>query len=233
MNGSVHGQYSTGLKAASSTSPTVGTRRDGWTAVTVPGVNLVGVCVTAFADLNVAEHQRRVHAGLEAVTDPALLDRLLDLPIGVPIADPMTWTEMASYPAGIADRDRDGATITRLLEPPLTIENVVVTADSGRELWAVQDASLFAGFTRRWVAAGTDRVPSSAVLEAKLCGVGILDRCGEVLLECEAPAALTIDQWTWLLQEKTYRRWLRQSSRAHGQVSPVRPTGEAIAPQGC
>ena len=45
------------------------------------GVMLLGVRVTAYAIINIAEHQRRETAGMGAVIDPALLDRLMDLPI--------------------------------------------------------------------------------------------------------------------------------------------------------
>jgi hypothetical protein len=225
-------EYSTPHLAASSPVSCWGSCLGGGTTVQVEGVNLLGVCVTAHAVLNAAEHERRVSAGLGAVTDPALLDRLLDLPLAVPVADTVTWAEMSDQCPGVVDRDDDGATVTRLLEPPLTINHVVLAAAVSRELAAVQDASLFAGFTRRWIAVARDRVPDAAVLEAKLCGVGILDRCGRVLLAGEVPAALTIDGWTWLLQEKTYRRWLNQQSRDHGPRSPSPATGEASATQG-
>ncbi len=195
----------------------------------VEGVNLLGVRVTAYALLNAAEHGRRRSAGLGAVTDPALLDRLMDLPLALPVADPAIWAEMQDQVPGVVDRDEDSATVTRLLEPPLTIDDVAMTATAGRELRAVQDASLFAGFTRRWVTAARDRVPDSVVLEAKLCGVGILDRCGQVLLAAESPASLTVDGWTWLLQEKTYRRWLNQRPGDHVPASPSQATGGASA----
>jgi hypothetical protein len=49
-------------------------------SVPVPAVTLPGVRVTARAILKQAEHDRRARAALEAVTDPALLGRLLELP---------------------------------------------------------------------------------------------------------------------------------------------------------
>ena len=129
-------------------------------AVLVEGVILLGVRVSAYATINAAEHRRREAAGIGAVVNPGLLDRLLDLP-------------------------------------------------AAGELHAVQDASLFAGFTRRWVAAVHRRIPQEALLEAKLCGVGLLDPQRRVtLLPADEPADLTADGWSWLLQEKTYRRWL-------------------------
>jgi hypothetical protein len=183
------------------------------------GVMLLGVRVTAYAVVNLAEHRRREAAGMAAVTDPALLDRLLDLPAGVPVTDPAGWAEMAGQPAGILKRDADGVSVTRCLESPLSITDVVIRAAAGRELRAVQDASLFAGFTRRWVAAG--RVPDAVLLEAKLCGVGILDAGYEVLLPGARPTALTRDGWSWLLEEKVYRRWLGGRPRVRAGIKPL------------
>jgi len=190
----------------------------------VAGVMLLGVRVTAYAVVNLAEHRRREAAGMAAVIDPALLDRLLDLPAGVPVIDPAGW---AGQLPGIIERDPDGVSVTRRLESPLSIAEVVVQAAADRELRAVQDASLFAGFTRRWVAA--DRVPDAVLLEAKLCGVGIRDAGYRVLLPAAKPVALTRDGWSWLLEEKVYRRWLggrprvrpRVRARVHAEVEPL------------
>ena len=189
------------------------------------GVMLLGVRVTAYADVNLAEHQRRAAAGMAAVIDPGLLDRLLDLPADVPVIDPAGWAELAGQPPGILERDSDGVSITRRLESPLSIADVVVQAAAGRELRAVQDASLFAGFTRRWVAA--DRVPDAVLLEAKLWGVGILAAGHEVLLPAAKPVALTRDGWSWLLEEKVYRRWLRGRPGVRpGVRAEVKPLAE-------
>jgi hypothetical protein len=177
---------------------------------------LLGVRVTAHAVVNLAEHRRREAAGMAAVIDPGLLDRLLDLPVGVPVIDPAWWA--GQFP-GILERDPDGVSVIRRLESPLSIADVVVQTAAGRELRAVQDASLFAGFTRRWVAAG--RVPDAALLEAKLCGVGILDADHQVLLPAAKPVALTRDGWSWLLEEKVYRRWLGGRARVRAEVKPL------------
>ncbi|HEV2259126.1 MAG TPA: hypothetical protein VGS06_38920 [Streptosporangiaceae bacterium] len=183
---------------------------------TVAGVMLLGVRVTAHAALNLAEHRRREAAGMAAVIDPALLDRLLDLPAGVPVIDPAWWARQLP---GILERDPDGVSVTRRLESPLSITDVVVHAAAGRELRAVQDASLFAGFTRRWAAA--DRIPDGVLLEAKLCGVGILGTGPGVVLPAEKPVAPTRDGWSWLLEEKTYRRWLSGRPRVRADVQPL------------
>ena len=180
------------------------------------GVMLLGVRVTAHAVVNLAEHRRREAAGMAAVIDPALLDRLLDLPVGVPVLDPAWWA--GQFP-GILERDPDGVSVIRRLESPLSIADVVVQTAAGRELRAVQDASLFAGFTRRWAAA--DRVPDAVLLEAKLCGVGLLGTGRSVVLPAERPVAQTRDGWSWLLEEKVYRRWLGGRARVRAEVKPL------------
>lgn len=187
----------------------------------VAGVMLLGVRVTAYAVINVAEHRRREAAGMGAVLQPALLDRLLDQPTGVPVIDPAGWAEMAGQAPGILERDSDGVSVTRRLESPLSIADVVVQTAAGRELRAVQDASLFAGFTRRWVAVACSRVPDAAMLEAKMCGVGILDPGRRVLQAGEKPVALTRDGWSWLLEEKVYRRLLGGRPGVRAEVKPL------------
>ena len=191
------------------------------------GVMLLGVRVTAYAIINIAEHQRREAAGMGAVINPALLDRLMDLPIGISVTDPVAWAEMADQPSGVAELHEDGARIIRRLESPLTIADVIVDAATGKELRAVQDASLFAGFTRRWIAATPSRIPDATMLEAKLCGVGIVDQRRRQLLPAEKPEGLTRDGWSWLLEEKTYRRWLTRRAGNHEQDSPARATDGA------
>jgi hypothetical protein len=190
-------------------------------------VMLLGVRVTAYAIINAAEHRRREMAGMGAVVNPGLLDRLMDLPMGIPVSDPVVWAEMADQSGGVIERHEDGARVTRRLESPLTITDVVVDGISGKELRAVQDASLFAGFTCRWIAATSSRIPDAAMLEAKLCGVGIVDTCRGLVLSAERPESLTRDGWSWLLEEKTYRRWLTRRAGNREQESPARATDGA------
>lgn len=198
----------------------------------VEGVVLLGVPVVARVVIDVAEHQRRQTAGLTSVTNPALLDRLLNLPLAAPVSDPLIWTQMAHQAPGIIERSEDGATVERLLSSPLAIVDVVARAAVGGELAAVQNASLFAGFARRWISAVRSPLPDAVQLEAKLCGVGILDRSLQVLVPAEAPATLTVNGWSWLLQEKVYRRWLSVRPRAREMESQPPATGEANVTQG-
>jgi hypothetical protein len=187
---------------------------------------LLGVRVTAYAIINIAEHRRRETAGVGAVISPALLDRLMDLPAGISVSDPVASAEMADQPRGVVERHEDGVRMTRRLESPLTITDVVVDATTGKELRAVQDASLFAGFARRWMAVTSRRIPDAVMLEAKLCGVGIVDQHGQQLLAAAKPQGLTRDGWSWLLEEKAYRRWLTRPAGSR-EKSPARATGGA------
>ena len=214
------------LPATTSSPAPLGSLEGGEPGVPVQ-VMLLGVRVTAYAIINIAEHRRRETAGMGAITIPALLDRLMDLPIGIPVTDPVVWAELADQPGGVAEGDEDGARITRRLESPLTITDVVVGAVTGKELRAVQDASLFAGFARRWIAATPSRIPDAAMLEAKLCGVGIVDQRRRQLRPAEKPERLTRDGWSWLLEEKTYRRWLTRRTGSYEQENPARATDEA------
>jgi hypothetical protein len=185
--------------------------------VAVGPVCLLGVSVIALARPRPAEHDRRSAAGLRPVVDPALLDRLLDLPAGEPVPDPVVWAETSARPAGIVERGDNGNTVTRLPEPPFDLDSVVVRAGSAGEIRAVQDASLFAGFTWRWVACRRETATVAAILEAKVCGVGLLAAGGRVILEAEPPRRRIVDGWGWLLEEKAYRCWLGTRPRPGGR----------------
>jgi hypothetical protein len=79
------------------------------------------------------------------------------------------------------------------------------------------------------VAAARSRVPDAVMLEAKLCGVGIVGPGHRVLLAADQPVALTRDGWSWLLEEKAYRRWLSGPARTDGTASPGPATDGASA----
>jgi hypothetical protein len=194
----------------------------------VEGVSLLGMRVTAVASIDAAEHDRRLASGCGAVTDPALLGCLLGLPLGASVPDPVAWAETTDQPPAVIGRDVDGITVTRCLATPLAIEDVIAVAPAGRELRAVQDVSLFACFARRWVVTTKHRMPERVVLEAKLCGIGILGPSG-LQLASEAPVTREMDAWDWMLREKVYRRWVSQSSQDRATAIRARATGEATA----
>jgi hypothetical protein len=199
--------------------------------VSVRLVNLLGVRVSARGVLDRAEHARRRSVGMTAVTDSALLGRLLEVPVGQPVADPVMWAETASQQAGVVARGDDGLIVTRLLEPVLTVHDVIVRAWRGREVLAVQQASLFAGFVARWVQVETEP-RDAAVMEAKLCGVGMMGP-GGLILAAEQPDPPVADGWAWLLGEKAYRRWLTERLRDRAWGTRARSTGAAsVRPTG-
>ena len=171
-------------------------------AVPVGPVNLLGVPVTALVLLDHAEHRRRRAVSLGAVTDPGLPGCLLGLPAGELAFDQVLWAEVSLVPGGVVGRGDDGCTVTRLLEPPLVVTDVVVAGRRGRELRAVQDASLFAAVTRRWVRTSGEAVPVAVVLAAKLCGAGLLSPHDGVILAAGQLAPTTAGRWAWLLAER-------------------------------
>jgi hypothetical protein len=64
------------------------------------------------------------------------------------------------------------------------------------------------------VALGRCRGGPGRMLEAAICGVGLLGPDGAVLVAAEPPAGPRLDRWAWLLREKTYRRWLSGTGAA-------------------
>lgn len=100
----------------------------------VGGVLLLGFRVDARVVMDVKEHYRREDAGVTAVTDPVLLDRLLSLPVSVPITDLALGGHMVGQPPGVVGLSENGATVTRMLRSPLSITDVVVSAVPGREM---------------------------------------------------------------------------------------------------
>ncbi len=178
------------------------------TDVVVERVCLLGTEVDAHMALCGVEHERRTSAALAAVTDPAVLDRLLDLPLDAAVADPIVWSETADQPVSVVERDGDGTTVTRRLQPPLTLRGVTAWAATGREASTVRRVAAFAGFVPRWVGLATSAIAEDTVLEARLLGVGLVTHGGHVLLEAEEQLGMTFDGWAWMLREKVYRRWL-------------------------
>jgi hypothetical protein len=201
--------------------------------ISVGPVSLLGVHVVASVAMNHNEHERRDVLGLGPVNDPALLGRLLDFRPDEEVNDPVLWAETVGLPAGIVERGDDGYAVTPRLQPPLIVCSIIVQGQEGRELLAVQNASLFAGFAARWVSLQCRDVTDVAMMEAVLCGVGLIGPRGDVLLEAQGPESQVADEWSWLLQEKIYGRWLREQARAHARESQVPTTGEANATAAC
>jgi hypothetical protein len=95
------------LRAVTSSPAPLASPHGGEPGVPV-SVMLLGVRVTAYTVINIAEHRRREIAGMGAVINPALLDRLMDLPVGIWVTDPVVWAEMTDQPRGVVERHEDG-----------------------------------------------------------------------------------------------------------------------------
>jgi hypothetical protein len=91
-------------------------RRFGFDGDVVPGVGFAGTCVTVIVRPDGAEIRRREHAGLGAVLDFNLTDRLADLPVDLPVPrgelDRVTIQLLETAPPGIVE-DTDAFVIRR------------------------------------------------------------------------------------------------------------------------
>lgn len=178
-------------------------------SVWVRHVTLLGTQVAAVATLDLDEHNRRRELRLGGVTDPLLLDSLINLSGPQPAEDHPELTDVERTRNGIVEW-RDDGTIVRILRPVASLEAVVLRARHGHELAAVQAASLFAAYTYRWVEVPVDGIQDVVEMEAKVCGVGLVDASHGVVVEAEPPVDWRFDQWLWMLQEKVYERWLTE-----------------------
>lgn len=180
----------------------------GGPVLTVSGVMLLGITVDVHVLFDIAEHRRREAADIGAVVDPRLLDRLLDLPHGIPVGDPAAWAELSGQHPGVVHVSDDGPEVTRLLRPPLRIMSVTVNAVPRRELKAIQAATWFGGFYPRRVRISRQRLPKLALVEADYFGVEVVDQQDHVLVPPAAPPKEIMDKWSWLNEEQAYHRWL-------------------------
>ena len=85
----------------------------------------------------------------------------------------------------------------------------VTCVPSGEVVLASSGLFLFAGSAFRWIAA-KGVLPEPAVMEAALCGAGVLGRRGDTVVAAEPLTVDTADGWSWLLTEKTCKRGLAE-----------------------
>jgi hypothetical protein len=122
--------------------------------------------------LNTPEAKRRADASLESVPSLAMLDVLLNLPLGCPISveDLSEHEEQQLRTAPHGCVEFTGTWVTRRLQVPTTVIAAVVRGTRWRT--SLLRAAAFSAFTQRIVALQSP--PSSAaVLEAQFVGVGI------------------------------------------------------------
>lgn len=184
-----------------------------------------GVCADALVAVRAAEHARRVRVGLGAVTDLGLLDLLMDLPVGAPVAvNPQVVSVLTRLPGMVEVSDRAA---TRVVDQPAVVHAAVVSGPGWRPL--LRRASAFEGVCQRIVLLDAPaRGLASRLWEADVLGVGVWRRTasGEIE-EMLAPAAFVpsfIKPARWRFQEYAYAAYLRQGEWGE-PTTPTSSTG--------
>ena len=162
---------------------------------------------TLHLTLDAAEHQRRTEFAAAPILDPAGLDLLLALPVGIAVAvRALSWHQQQTVrrlPRGAADRTRTH--VTRLAVRPCRIDLATVSGPpTGRSLGR---ASWFAPFCSRALIVPRAPRRKDFLSEADFWGIGVtLDHGGEqeVLVEPEP----------WVLRRHTPAGW-RYVERAY------------------
>ena len=175
-------------------------------------VLLQGRHVDVVVRLDQAEHERRSRFGLGAVAHPRLLRRLLEVPRGVLVDDPILRAETHLLPRGVVDVVEHGVAcgLSRALAPPLTLEAVVVPAGGRPRLGHVDLASRYATYVRRWVVSRTARVDPAVVTAASVYGVGVVVELPSpaVVVDAGEPVGDGMPEWSWCFAEQAYAAWL-------------------------
>lgn len=184
--------------------------------VLVPGgARLSGAVATAMVVVDAVEHARRSAWGLGAITSLPLLDALMCLPQGVPVAVADVSTETAAVlragPDGCAEwLPGDAPTVRRLVAPAADVSMVVV--ESGRWADALGRAAVFAPVAPRVVLIERGRVVESRLWEADAAGVGVWARDPDgTVAEVVAPAPFVRRYFKpagWRFRERAYGAWL-------------------------
>jgi hypothetical protein len=188
-------------------------RRFGFDGEVVPGVGFAGTCVTAVVRPDGAEVRRREHAGLGAVLDFDLADRLADLPVDWPVPrdelDPTTIQLLETAPPGIVD-GTDTAVIRRW-RPAVTITGILLV--TGRQ-WrtGLASVSLFAPDAPRGLV--LRQPPGDQQLlrdETRELGVGVVvpdgDGGWQLLIEPLRDKTYDLGPRHWRLLETAYLAW--------------------------
>lgn len=191
---------------------------EGAPSVYVPGgARITGGRADAFVRIDWAEHQRRQRAGLhgaglKAMTQLWVLDLLMNLPLGEPVAAESLSSDeqwvLARMPAGALDRD--GRWVIRRCRPVAEITAVVVW---GRHLPAVlRQTEPFTRVAQRM--AVLDRVPADfddIAWQARYHGTGVWAATGEAVTELVAAEPVRHRYYKparWKANEYAYRAWL-------------------------
>lgn len=187
------------------------------------GAFLAGGRTDALITLNDAEVQRRAQNGDGAVTDLALLDLFLSMPLGCPIAV-STFTEqqlrlLRLAPGGAITAE--AGTVTRLLDRPVQVDAAVAWVRPRRDggarragSWrsSLRRAGRFVGVTSAVVVfPESARVPATKLWEADVLGVGVWQEGSDGPIELVPPAEFMTPRLKaaiWRFEERAFRAWL-------------------------
>lgn len=162
-----------------------------------------------------AEHARRTGAGVGAVTDLRLLDRLMCLPLGADIA----WGDLDAEDAALFQRTSPGIVtvsalgVRRLLVPAVTVDLVVVRQSRWRA--GLRAAAAFEPFAQRvlHLPQAPGRI-ADLLWEADLLGIGVWvggDDAPEQLLAPAPWRRRYVKAAGWRFAERAYAAWLSAS----------------------
>jgi hypothetical protein len=186
----------------------------GFAGEVVTGVRLAGVSVTAVAQLDPVEVQRREATGLGAVLDYDLTEVLAQLPADWPVArsdlDPVTLRLLDGAPPGVVESN--STAVTRLWRPALTVTGVLTTSRDWRA--GLRSVSLFAADAPRGLVLSQQLHKLEPMLvRAQELGIGVLapdsSQQWRLLLEPHREPSYAPGPSHWRFLEVTYLAWRR------------------------
>lgn len=202
-----------------------GAGRNAWVTAAIEGAaRVAGGVADAVLAVDAVEAARRRDVGTGGVGDLALLDTLMCLPVGCPVAtDDLTALSRArlrAAPPGCVEWLDEAAVVVRWLVPAVNVELVVVRSATWRA--GLLRASAFEPFATRVVL--LDRPPRAlhqAAWEADAAGVGLWLSTAGTATGCEAETLGEVQQVVapapfvrryvkpagWRFTERAYAAW--------------------------
>lgn len=137
---------------------------------------VAGAVADAVLVVDDVEAARRIRFGLRGVSDLGLLDALMCLPVGAPVAvddlSPVSRSRLRAAPAGCVEWLAGGTRVRRLLTPALTVDLVVVRAGTWRA--GLLRAAAFEPFATRVVLLPCEpRTLRDIAWQADAAGIGL------------------------------------------------------------
>lgn len=157
--------------------------------------------------VDLVEHERRQNASLGSINSPAVLDLLMQLPVGLPVPVGVLQDRdrrfLCRLQPGIVERA--GGEVTRLAVKPVMVELATVVGRVNQRTIGL--ASGFAPFCSRAIVT-TARPSGARLAEADFWGIGVVLECDgvrETLVEPEPWRPMRHTVPGWLFTEQVYR----------------------------